>query len=246
MILSRPLFPVAAGVLLASSTGCGVMSAMANPKAAWALQEPAPMAVILRRADVARATATNVDRLLSTTGVDASSKWVAKIALKKADAEAALKDIGADPDYVVPKGAKIGVVQAEAWAKLLADLCPHESKFPNLIATVSTEVATDYADIAGQAKKLAKLKADKAAEETALDAKDISASDKEEHEKKKTEIPSRSTRPRPSTNPRWRPSSPRSRPSPARRRPRRRSSSRRPWSRSSAPSTTPRSPTPWP
>jgi hypothetical protein len=188
MVLRRLLFPVAAGVLLVCNTGCGIVSAMANPKAAWALQEPAPMAVILRRADAARATATNVDRLLSTTGVDASSKWVPKVALKKADAESALKEIGADPDYVVPKGAKIRVVQAEAWAKVLADLCPHESKFPSLIATVSPEIATDYADIAGQAKKIAKLKADRSAEDTALDAKDISASDKEEHEKKKTEI----------------------------------------------------------
>src|SRR5207244_2746024 len=130
MVLRQLLFPLAAGVLLSFGTGCGALSAMANPKAAWALQEPAPMAVILRRADAARATATNVDRLLSATAVDASSKWVPKVALKKADAEAALKEIGSDPDYVVPKGAKIRVVQAEAWAKVLAELCPHESKFP--------------------------------------------------------------------------------------------------------------------
>ena len=188
MDLQKLLFPLAAGVLLSTSTGCGVMSALTNPKAAWALQEPAPMAVILRRADAARATATNVDRLLSTTGVDAASKWVPKVALKKADAEAALKEISADPDYVVPKGAKIRIVQAEAWAKVLSELCPHESKFPSLIAQVSAEVSTGYAEIAGQAKKVAKLKADKAAEETALDAKDISSSDKEEHEKKKKEI----------------------------------------------------------
>src|ERR1700679_2325882 len=68
MVLPRLFFPLAAGVLLSYSTGCGVLSAIANPKAAGALQDPAPMAVILRRADVARATATNVDLLLSTTG----------------------------------------------------------------------------------------------------------------------------------------------------------------------------------
>src|SRR5690242_9287322 len=188
MVLQKLFSPLVAGVLLSCGTSCGVISALTNPKAAWALQEPAPMAVILRRADAARATATNVDRLLSTTGVDATSRWVPKVALKKADAEAALKEIGSDPDYVVPKGAKIRVVQAEAWAKVLGELCPHETKFPSLIAQVSPDVAKDYAEIAAQSKTVAKLKSDKAAEETALDAKDISPSDKEAHEKKKREL----------------------------------------------------------
>ncbi len=171
-MIIRPIFTslaaaFAASVILSTTTGCGVISAIGNPKAAWALQEPAPMAVILRRADVARATATNIDRLLSSTGVDVSSKWVLKLALKKADVEAALKEMGADPDYVVPKGAKIRVVQAEAWAKILSDLCPHETKFPSLLAQVSPDVGTAYAEISGQAKAVAKLKSDKAAEETA-------------------------------------------------------------------------------
>jgi hypothetical protein len=188
MRFSHLVSTFAAGVFLACSTGCGAMSAITNPKAAWALQEPAPMAVILRRADAARATATNVDRLLGSTGVDATSRWIPKLALKKADVEAALQDIGTDPDYVVPKGVKIRVVQAEAWAKVLADLCPHETKFPSLVAEVSAELGTAYTDVASQAKKVAKLKADKAAEESALDASDISAADKETHEKKKREI----------------------------------------------------------
>jgi hypothetical protein len=187
-MLNRLSLTLAAGVLLSCGTGCGIVSAMANPKAAWALQEPAPMAVILRRADAARATATNVDRLLSATGVDASSRWVPKVALKKADVESALKEIGADPDYVVPKGAKIRVVQAEAWAKVLSELCPHETKFPSLFAEVSPEVAAAYSEISGQAKAIAKLKADRAAEDTALEAADLSASDKEAHEKKKKDL----------------------------------------------------------
>jgi len=84
--------------LLSSGTGCGVFSAITNPKAAFALQEPAPMTVILRRADVARATATNVDRLLSSTGVDLPSKWIPKLSLKKAEVEVTLKEIGGDLD----------------------------------------------------------------------------------------------------------------------------------------------------
>jgi hypothetical protein len=177
-----------AAALALGSTGCGVFSALTNPKAAWALQEPAPMSVILRRADAARATATNVDRLMSTTGVDVSSKWIAKIALKKADVEVSLKEIGNDPDYAVPPNAKIRVVQAEAWARVLASLCPHETKFPSMFHSVSPEVATSYGEIAGQAKAIAKLKADIEVETKALDEKDISSADKETHEKKKRDI----------------------------------------------------------
>ena len=192
MIARRPFTAVArialAAALLAGSAGCGVFSALGNPKAAWALQEPAPMAVILRRADAARATAIHVDRLMGATGVEKESKWIPKLGLKKADVEAALKEIGKDPDYLVPPSAKIRVVQAEAWAKVLSELCPRETKFPNLFHSVGPEVAAAYGDVAGQAKTLAKLKADKEAEDKALEEKGISDADKAAHEKKKKEI----------------------------------------------------------
>jgi hypothetical protein len=174
--------------LALGSAGCSVFSALGNPKAAWALQEPAPMSVILRRADVARATAVNVDRLMGSTGVDQESKWVAKIALKKADVEPMLKEVSVDPDYAVPPNAKVRVVQAEAWARVLTSLCSTEKKFPSLIHSVSPEVAASYGEIAGQAKTIAKLKADKEAEARAIDDKDTPASEKEAHEKKKREI----------------------------------------------------------
>jgi hypothetical protein len=119
------------------------------------------MAVVLRRADSARATATNVDRLMSSTALDVDSKWIAKLDLKKADVEPMLKEIGSDLDYVPPipknKNAKLRVVQAEAWAKVLSELCPNESKFPNLFAAISADTGAAFADIAGQAKTLAKL-----------------------------------------------------------------------------------------
>ncbi len=143
---------LAAGALLACETGCSAMSALFNPKAAWALQEPAPMAVILRRADAARATATNVERLLGSTPVDATSTWIPKLGLKKADADASLHDIGNDPDYTLPgKGGKLRVVQAEAWAQSFAAICPHESAFPSLMAQVNPDLAASFTDIEGQA-----------------------------------------------------------------------------------------------
>jgi hypothetical protein len=188
-MLRRTLSFALAAALLATSTGCGIISGLTNPKAAWALQEPAPMSLILRRADVARATANHIDRLMVSTAMDKDSKWVAKLALKKAEVEATLKDMGSDPDYgAVPKGGKLRVVQAEAWAKALAELCPHESKFPGMFHAVSPEVGKSWGEVAGQSKTIAKLKADKENEQKVIDDKDTSASDKEAHEKKKKEI----------------------------------------------------------
>jgi hypothetical protein len=166
------------------------MTALTNPKAAWALQEPAPMGVILRRAEAARATASNVDRLLGATPVDVKSRWIAKIGVKKEAAETTLKDVSGDADYApaAPNAKPLRVVQAEAWAKILSDLCPHESKFPSLVAQVNGELGTAYTDIASTGRTVARLKADKAAEEAALEDKDMAEADKAAHEKKKNDI----------------------------------------------------------
>lgn len=174
--------------MLAAGTGCSAMAALTNPKAAWAINEPAPMAVVLRRGDAARATATNVDRLLGGTPVDATSRWVPKLVVKKADVEATLKDIGGDPDYAAAKGAKIRVVQAEAWAKILSDVCPHESKYDSLFASIGTDVSNAYSDVTAQAQLITSLKESKEDEQGAIDAKDASEEDKETHRKQKQEI----------------------------------------------------------
>lgn len=177
-----------AGLLGLGTTGCGVMSALVNPKAGWALQEPAPMSVILRRAEVANAVAHNVERLLGETGVNPKSKWTPKLALKKEEAEALLKEIGNDPIYVTEPPQKLRVIAAEVWADKLAAICSNENKQPSLIAAVGEELAAAYADVAGQSREIGKLKAARAEEEKELEKKDISASDKEEHEKKKAKI----------------------------------------------------------
>jgi hypothetical protein len=177
-----------ATTMLAAGTGCGALTALTNPKAAWALSEPAPMAVILRRGDAARATATNVDRLMGGTPVDASSRWVTKLVVKKTDVETTLKDIAADPDYVVPPGAKIRVVQAEAWAKLLSDVCPHESKYTSLFASVGPEVESAYGDVTAEVELLASLKGTRDDEQSMIDDKEVSDADKEQHRAKKKEV----------------------------------------------------------
>lgn len=172
-------------LLLAGGTGCGAF----NLKAAWAISETTPMQAVVRRADVARATANNVDRLMGATTVDDDSKWVAKLALKKADVEPMLKDIANDPEYTPAPGkaAKLRIVQAEAWALSLSQLCSKEKKSPSLFATVSPDVHSQYAEVSGQAKAVAKIKSDIANEEAAMDDKERAA-EKADHEKKKAEL----------------------------------------------------------
>ena len=151
------------------------------------VRETPPMTVVVRRADAARATAANVERLLSATGVDADSKWVGKVALKKADVDAMLQDVGGDPEYDLTKGGKLRVVQAEAWARALSAICSTESKLPSLYATISADVQSGYADIAAQARVVAKIKSDLAAEDAALDDKERAA-EKADHEAKKKDL----------------------------------------------------------
>jgi hypothetical protein len=193
MIHARPWLDAAAkaafgALILAAGTGCGALTALTNPKAAWAINEPAPMVVILRRGDAARATATNIDRLMNETPVDATSRWVPKLAVKKADAETALKDIGADADYVAPAGAKLRVVQAEAWARILSDVCPHETKYTSLFASVGPEVESAYGDVSAESELLISLKGSKEDEQSVIDDKATKDEDKEAHRKKKQEI----------------------------------------------------------
>jgi hypothetical protein len=106
-------------------TGCGALKAAANPKVAWAMNDPAPMSVVVRRADVAEKTAQNVDRLMTETPVNDDSPWLAKVA---PDKEAATKDMTElqAHDLYNPPGAKI--VAAEVWAKELASLEKKDAK----------------------------------------------------------------------------------------------------------------------
>ena len=189
--VGRALFVAQVGIVGAfalGSTGCGALAAMANPKAAWAFNEPAPMGVVVRRAEVASATADQVERLMARTGVDDGSKWIPKTAIAKADAEAMLGEVGTHDTYAAAGGQKIRVVSAEAWVETFSSICSSESKYPSLIAATSPALASSFGEISALDKEIATLKSDKAAEEKALDAKGISESDKTAHEKKRDEL----------------------------------------------------------
>src|SRR5438270_13741614 len=86
--------------LVATGTGCGALKAAANPKVASALNDPAPMSVVVRRADVAEKTATNVDRLMTETPANDDSQWLGKVAPEQEESKAQLTELRKNDLYL--------------------------------------------------------------------------------------------------------------------------------------------------
>ena len=124
------------GTLLATSTGCGALAAAANPKVAWAITDPAPMSVVVRRADVAEKTAQQVDRVMTDTPANDDSPWLAKVAPATDDSTKTLADLRQHQLYAAGgPGAGARIVPAEVWAKSLSEVSPKGK--PAAAATVA-------------------------------------------------------------------------------------------------------------
>lgn len=139
---------------LTTSTGCGALSAAANPKVAWALNDPAPMSVVVRRADVAEKTAQSVDRLMTETPADAESEWLGRVGPEKDQATKQLVELRKHELYMT----NVRIVAAEVWAKSLADLEPKakSAPLPEPVAPaepVAKEAAATKADKNGKSDK---------------------------------------------------------------------------------------------
>lgn len=150
---------MAVSALGVGATGCGALSALTNPKAAWAFDEPAPMGVVVRRAELAHATADQVERLMGKTGVNDESEWIAETSLKKEDAEAILASTGKNDTYgsASAKGAKLRVTVAEAYVARFSTICSDEDQHPSLLAMTSPKLQTSYEDIAKLQDEIAKV-----------------------------------------------------------------------------------------
>jgi prefoldin subunit 5 len=166
--------------LLFVMTGCGALGAMANPKVAWAIQDPAPMSVVVRRADAAEATAKQVDRILTATPASPDADWLKAVGPKPEDAAGEVKSIKAEPMYAKSHAR---VVPAEVWARTLADIQSTDGSSPNLLAMISTDLGDSYSAIAAKQADIADVKAQIATEKTAKDAKDATDEDKKGHDK---------------------------------------------------------------
>jgi hypothetical protein len=156
-----PLFVhvAAVGTLGVGTTGCGALSALTNPQAAWALDESTPVAVVVRRAELARATSEQVERLMGQTGVNDESEWIPETSLKKDDAEAILASTGSNDTYASAKGVKLRVTVAEAYVSRFSTICSEEDEHPSLLASTSPKLQSSYEEIARQQDDIGRLEA---------------------------------------------------------------------------------------
>ncbi|MGH7295149.1 MAG: hypothetical protein ACRELB_09460 [Polyangiaceae bacterium] len=166
-------------------TGCGALSAMANPKVAWAIGDPAPMSVVVRRADAAEATAKQVDRILTATPASPDAGWLKAVGPKPDDAAGEVKALKGEPMYAKSHAR---VVPAEVWARTLADIQSTGGSSPNLLAMISGDLADAYGAIAGKEADIADAKAQLETEKAARDAKDVSDEEKKAHDKSIDEL----------------------------------------------------------
>lgn len=137
--------------LLSLTTGCGVLAAATNPKVAWAVGDPAPMSVVVRRADAAEKTSVEVDRLLTGTATPDDATWLDKTAPNKEDATQKLQSLRMHPIY---QGQQARIVAAEVWS----DLLPKVGRESKTAAAAPAPVATK-ADAKTDAKSGKKTKA---------------------------------------------------------------------------------------
>ena len=171
--------------LLFIMTGCGALGAMANPKVAWAIQDPAPMSVVVRRADAAEATAKQVDRILTATPASPDAGWLRTVGPKAEDAAGEVKAMKSEPMYAKSHAR---VVPAEVWARTLGDIHSTGGSSPNLLALVSSDLAEAYGAISAKEADIADAKAQIETEKAAKDAKDASDEEKKDHDKSIDEL----------------------------------------------------------
>ncbi len=160
---------------LSSTTGCALL----NPGAAWAINDPASLQVVVRRADAAQATTAEVNRLLTATPAGKDTDWVGNVSPDPKEAAADIKALQADPDYAKTKAR---VVAAEVWMRTLPNVTAAAGEHPNLLAAIDQSLADAYADIGTKQAEIANLNGQLETEKAAADAKDVSPADKKTHQ----------------------------------------------------------------
>jgi hypothetical protein len=173
------------GSLLTFASGCGTLSAAANPKLAWAVTEPAPLNVVVRRADAAETTSAEVNRILTATPANNDSDWMNKLALDKGETQKSVKAFREHPAY---KNEKARIVASEIWAKELPGIQSSGGQYPNVLAAVSPDLGDAYGKVMAKEKELADLKAQEQTEEDAEDVNGVTDAQKADHKKKAADL----------------------------------------------------------
>jgi hypothetical protein len=177
-VLRRSTFLLAAAVL-SSATGCGLLAAAANPGAMWAIQDPASLQVVVRRADSALITAAEVNRLLTATPAGKDTPWVAAVSPDPKEAAAEIKSLKSDPDYAVTQAR---VVATEVWIRTLQNVGATAGEHPSLLAAIDQSLADSYTAVGLKQAEMASLKAQIETEKQAAGADGVSPADKKAHE----------------------------------------------------------------
>jgi hypothetical protein len=172
-------------VMLGLGTGCGAVAAAANPKVAWAIKDPAPMSVVVRRADAAEKTSHEVDRLLTATPANLESDWIQDVGPSPDTAAAELKAVSAYSFYAESKAR---VVPSEVWVRTLAAVKSAKGKYKSLLAAIDKDLADKYEKIVQKKQELAGLKSLIVQEQAAIDDKEATPADKADHQKKKDDL----------------------------------------------------------
>jgi hypothetical protein len=171
--------------LLPAITGCSLLAAAGNPGAFWAVNDPATLPIVVRRADDALITTAEVNRLLTATPAGKDTPWVSAVSPDPKLAAAEIKALQNDPDYSVTKAR---VVAAEVWIRTLPDVGATEGEHPSLLAAIDQGLADSYLAIGLKQGEIASLKAQIETEKQAASADGVTPGDKKTHEDQVTAL----------------------------------------------------------
>ena len=172
----------ALGAMLFVTTGCSVLGAMANPKVAWAIRDPAPMTVVVRRADAAENTAHQVDRLLTSTPAAPDAPWLGpqwSPSRRTRQVELKAREDRTDVRAVASARRERRGMGPHAPRHHEAPTEAHRTFWPSSRPTWPPT----YAAIVAKQDEIAKVREQIATEKAARDAKGVSDADKAAHNK---------------------------------------------------------------
>jgi hypothetical protein len=169
------LLTLVAGVALSTSTtGCALL----NPGAAWAINDPASLPIVVRRADAASITSAEVNRLLTATPTGKDTDWTLKVSPDPKIAAADIKALQSDPEYMKTKAR---VVSSEIWIRTLPEVVSATGEHPNLLAAIDQGLADSYAAIVAKQAEIASIDTQIETEKAAANADGVSPADKKTH-----------------------------------------------------------------
>jgi hypothetical protein len=104
---------------------CGALAAAANPRTIWAVQEQAPLVVVVDRADAAQQTAEQVDRLLTAT--ETRTQWPEHL---DPTAEQVRQIQDHEAARLIYDGQRYKIVSSLVWARALSKIESQEPSAP--------------------------------------------------------------------------------------------------------------------